>query len=395
MKKILLGLMVLFAVLLIISFSMSFVFAQTLGNETGMSKKDIANKTIEKIKKSLIDIKGNASLFPSWYNIGGLIGLEEINDGITEIEQEYAQASSDEEYSLIIANLDEIRVPYAVRISKIANLSFFDDVDQINLENIKEIGGGDYNENEDYKKAIVSWFSKNVQGSFSYKLISFYYDDGIENKLSVFNFRFIPKENAEGEAFFIVEKNKEEMLFEDETGLIEIEGAIGIPFEISSEKEFSFAIKEKVDFFEIPMYLSPSLDEIKIAASPTTTEKGFNYEKFWLGFFIVLIAAFIIYNILQQWYKKNYERYLFKNRGELYNLLNFSYNARKQGLTESEIRKRLKKVGWDSEKISYAVKKAQGKKVGMWEFPFFKWLEKRKVEQEMAKKRAQERAFGI
>ena len=63
---------------------------------------------------------------------------------------------------------------------------------------------------------------------------------------------------------------------------------------------------------------------------------------------------------------------------------------------ESEIRRMLKKAGWKSEQITYAIKKFEGKRTGMWEIPVFKWLENRKVKGEIAKRQgaARQQAAG-
>ena len=95
---------------------------------------------------------------------------------------------------------------------------------------------------------------------------------------------------------------------------------------------------------------------------------------------------FLIYIILQTWYKKNYEKHLFKNPNDLYNLINFIYNSRKAGLDEKEGRKKLLEKKWSKEQIVYAAKKLDGKRTGMWEIPMFKFIENRKVREELQKK---------
>jgi len=80
---------------------------------------------------------------------------------------------------------------------------------------------------------------------------------------------------------------------------------------------------------------------------------------------IVLLIAIIVYVILRQWYKKKYETYLFKNRNDLFNIVNFINNALSKGIKPEEVVKNLKQAGWHSEQISYAFKKVKGKKIGM------------------------------
>ncbi len=89
---------------------------------------------------------------------------------------------------------------------------------------------------------------------------------------------------------------------------------------------------------------------------------------------------------MQEWYKKKYESYLFKNKNDFYNLIYFIRNARAQRIPDEELRKKLGKAGWGGEQITYAIKKFDGKKVGMWEIPLFRGSERRKIQEEMIRR---------
>jgi hypothetical protein len=73
----------------------------------------------------------------------------------------------------------------------------------------------------------------------------------------------------------------------------------------------------------------------------------------------------VIYIVLQRWYRKRYEDYLFKNKNDLYNLFNFIEMQRRKGASESDIHGKLKKAGWSSEQIKYSMRKHAGKRTGM------------------------------
>jgi len=101
-----------------------------------------------------------------------------------------------------------------------------------------------------------------------------------------------------------------------------------------------------------------------------------------------LFLAFISYIVLQEWYKRYYEKSLFPNENDLYNLINFIYNSRVSGLRDSEIKSKLKGTGWSNEKITYAFKKIDGRRTGMWEIPLFKTFENKKVRTEIQKRQS-------
>ena len=61
-------------------------------------------------------------------------------------------------------------------------------------------------------------------------------------------------------------------------------------------------------------------------------------------------------------------------------------NAKNQKLSNEEIKTRLKKSNWRGEQIDYAIKKFEGKRIGMWEIPIFSRREKRILKEEMMKR---------
>ena len=80
--------------------------------------------------------------------------------------------------------------------------------------------------------------------------------------------------------------------------------------------------------------------------------------------------------VLQAWYRKKYENYLFKNKNNLYNIMTYIQNAKKKGMERNEIIENLKKAKWTREQINYAIRKYEGKKIiGIIERPFKKVLE--------------------
>jgi phage anti-repressor protein len=79
-----------------------------------------------------------------------------------------------------------------------------------------------------------------------------------------------------------------------------------------------------------------------------------------------LLILFIgVYLVLRAWYNKRYENYLFKNKNDLYNIATYITTAKRRGIPDKEIIENLKKSGWNSEQIRYAMRKYAGKKTGM------------------------------
>ena len=106
---------------------------------------------------------------------------------------------------------------------------------------------------------------------------------------------------------------------------------------------------------------------------------------------LLLFAGFWGYIGLQEWYKRYYENHLFKNKTDLFNLINFMNNAINQGLEKGYILRSLEKLRWKREQVIYAFNKFKGKRTGMWEIPLFKWVENKKVKEEISKRQNAER----
>ena len=104
-------------------------------------------------------------------------------------------------------------------------------------------------------------------------------------------------------------------------------------------------------------------------------------------FCILFFIAFVVYILLQEWYKRYYESYLFKDKNQLFNAIAFMNNAENQKMSKDEIFRKLKPYRWNSEQLHYAWNKLHGWRTGMWEIPLFKIFENKKVAEELAKRR--------
>jgi hypothetical protein len=160
-------------------------------------------------------------------------------------------------------------------------------------------------------------------------------------------------------------------------------------------------IPGKVSLTDAPLYLFPTLSELKQAfviascnnnnvcdASSGETWKNcrsdcspWHLALIWI--IVMIVILFIIYILLQEWYKRRYEDHLFKNKNDLYNLINFISNSEKQGLARDAIYSKLSEKEWDSEQIRYAYNKFHGKRTGMWEIPIFKFMENKEVTKQL------------
>ena len=139
----------------------------------------------------------------------------------------------------------------------------------------------------------------------------------------------------------------------------------------------TFSTTEDISFIDLPVFISPAINELSILKEPNEKdEQLLKLAIFILIIFLLVIIGIITYIILQEWYKKKYENYLFKNRNDLYNLISYVQSSKKKELKNKEIFDKLKKSGWKPEQVNYVMKKYSGKRTGMPEIPIGKILSK-------------------
>ena len=224
-------------------------------------------------------------------------------------------------------------------------------------------------------------------------MISIYYEDSIENIISEFVMQIQSKKTIDYPVYLVISEDKDNLIYLSENKSEETEGATGVVLDLSNSNTVKFAVEGSVDSFEIPIYLAPKSDKISITGEISEIPEESFWKRALIPFIILVIVFFVIYILLQEWYKKNYESHLFKNKNDLYNLIYFVSNAKNQRLLDNEIKIRLKKSNWKSEQIDYAIKKFEGKRVGMWEIPIFKWRDKKKINEEMMKRNARKMIY--
>ena len=250
------------------------------------------------------------------------------------------------------------------------------------MDILKTVGGGDYDSSESkYIDAIFAWNQENIETKITFKELSAKYENFEEPILRTFELK-INKKNETYNPYLILRKLdnlefKENYQEKNESGYVYIDLT-------GSQTTIAFSTTEDVDFADLPLFISPAISKLSILDEEDEKEETLlKLALFILILFFLVIIGFISYIILQTWYKKKYENYLFKNRNELYNLISYIQNSKKRGLENKEIIIKLKKAGWKSEQVTYIIKKYAGKRTGMFEIPIGKILsrfKKKKIE---------------
>ncbi|GAG37460.1 unnamed protein product, partial [marine sediment metagenome] len=238
------------------------------------------------------------------------------------------------------------------------------------------------------------------------KTYSFYFDDSTQQDLiSYVKITLKPKQDLD-EFYFVINEDSSNMKFNGDVNTKDVNSATAIIFSELSKSEsktIEFLYPKKLSL-NLPFYISPEFKNLQVRPVVGVCNNNKRCEKelgetskncrtdckplgrtvfLLIGLFVI---AFIIYIMIQEWYKRHYESALFPNKNHLFNLINFMSNSINQGLKKSEVFGKLKQIGWVNEKLGYAWKKLHGKRTGMWEVPLFKFVENKRVQRELERR---------
>jgi len=308
-------------------------------------------------------------------SLNSVLNLKEIEEEISGLQQKNLIASNDEDYLSIMNDLVKLIIPESVFATKsISSVGFYPDKNKINLEFLEDIYGSiPRDEKSNYIDSIILWNLENINAEINSKEFSVFYEDSTEFVLSVFEINI--KENKAFENSFLIIPKFDDLVFKENYGEQEKSGYFFIEL-TEDNKRIEFSTTEDIDFSVLPAFISPGIGELVIVSGKISEIKEKLSDQT-LAILVVLLITFIglvAYIIVQEWYKRKYEDYLFKNKNSLYNLISYIENAKAKHLKAKEISSKLKEAGWNSEQVRYVMRKYVGKRTGMFEIPTEKIL---------------------
>src|SRR3989344_866120 len=355
----------------------------------------IANQTIIEYKRRITNITSVINSYPTWIiqDIQKNIDLGNMSLRISSIESAYNSALDESDFQDIMIDLINLNVPVAV-----ATTSSGEDVplgagyESINVDYLEQIENKDVLDNSVLAEQVVGWMNEKFNPKISYKRIAKISEFDSDAIGTVFTIKTNPISSVNVKTYLIFGQDIEKSgMYKSNYSVKSISGA-GVDYVVldtSSSQIFEFVVYGDIDAETLGAFIAPSLSELTVV-SPSgkcninniceddesvdscpedCSTRWFKFTIF--GWIILFIVAIVFYIILQEWYKKNYQKSLFPESNDLYNLVNFIYNARKSGLSDNDIRFKLRQQGWSGEKIRFVFRKIEGKRIAMLEIPLF------------------------
>jgi len=268
------------------------------------------------------------------------------------------------EYSLYLNNLSMVNLPNSIYIKyqSQSQMQIYPQKNQIDPSLIDE----NYNSSnlEGYQDAIYNWQLNNKKVFVIFKEINKMVESS-DYLLEKFYTLRIENQNENTLESTLILKKYDNLVFDGNISYTD-KGNGYITINLPPEtKTISFATTQNVDSLNIPVIISPALSDLDVETTPTPIEVKDNTKLIIIISAIVVLIGIITWIILANWYKKKYEKHLFKDQNQLYNLVLFIEAERKRGKRKGEIVMELSKVGWTREQIRYASRKHANKNTGM------------------------------
>lgn len=338
---------------------------------TVASPKSILNATLTQKTSDLAKAKTDIAAFSTFIQgkLNKIVNLTSTETQLNSIKQDYASASTDADYIKVMKDLAGLEIPKSVFVSEQAEgVPFYPKKEHIDLDVLKEIGGGNYDSSKTsaYKDAIIAHEYADVD--FDYVQISVDYGYGTSEYVSTFN---MDADFENSKDYYIIFKD---LGFEFQGDSPETENGY-VYIETSEDKVIQFSILKKVDFTDLPVFISPGVNALSVSSSGGGSEvcnydgecdEGENWKNcrdcsgamtISIVIFLILAVGVVLYIIMRKWYKNKYEGHLFKNPTDLNNLMSFISGAKEKGMHHKEVSSKLKESGWKGEQIKFALKK--------------------------------------
>ncbi len=331
-----------------------------------IDSKELIQSRISDLEEKVVDLESKMSSFDSFtiLMIKNYLNFDEKKAKINNLKSNFSVInSSGGDYKVLIPSILNLSLPKSIQNVSIAPLTYFPLESSINLNPLKEIFNSSGYSGEGYISGIQYWHSENLETKIGINKILFLGDQG-ENlgELRVFKFNLF-KKNTISEDFYLIIGNLEGLTLNPSSGVMNSSGFKFI--KANNLQNIEIFTTEKIEFLDLPIFLSPDPEKVKIEEDTIISEEPGSLKILIIILLILVLFSVGLYFFLKRWYKLKYEKYLFPNRNDLYNIVTYISNLKLNNKTNEEIKVGLKKAGWSSEQITYVMKKYEGKNTGM------------------------------
>ncbi|VVB79174.1 PKD domain protein [uncultured archaeon] len=351
-----------------------------------VNPRDQLNQTFVAKRIRLNHANNDLLSLPSWYQnaVSRNVNLDYYQTELNNLESESRLATTDQDFLNVALKLYNLVMPWAIVITDKKVGPMVDNYNSFSPSIIQDIFPSSVGDDLlAYRSAMFEWQLENTNSTITRSLVRVFDENEIpRDVLSVYEINI--KSNSNDESYFVIQKDFTTISFSSDTAVVPKK--IGGNTYITVPAQDSISLKFYLNSTDYPvMFISPKLSLLSLNNSVGVCNFNLKCEAnlgenssncrsdcrpigwMWFWLVILLLVALVIYTILQEWYKRKYEEYLFTDRNELYNLLAFFSNGKLNKLSVPQMKVMLSQKGWDGEQIQYALLKSEGKNTGMFE----------------------------
>ena len=311
---------------------------------------------------------------------------------IKKIQGDSLQAVNTSEYDLLVQKLLSLSIPSDVAVGESGKVPIILGLDKIDTEFVQALANTSVPQDQEdiLRENLIDWNRRSYGGDVSFSVISVSDKNGERTPLLT-HFVVTPeaKVMASESIYFVIDRPLESIIFlgNPDVRSLTSDSVSGVAVSYTAQP-IEFYLEDSIQYQDLGAHFVPALDVLGDYREREQIQPK-EYPTGWVVFWLVSLILFtsIMYIILQEWYKRHYENYLFRNPDDLFNILTFIDNSRASGMEDNIVRRNLNGSSWTREQISYAFKKIDGKRTGMFEIPIFRNAEKRKIQDEIQKRK--------
>lgn len=325
--------------------------------------KELINATIESLLAQINSVSSQYSALEPWYRDMVELNLSVMNTTLLTYKSQLPTATA-QQLATMKSDIDMMNVPINITDSlRLLESIYYPNLENIEPQYIETVAGSAYDSSQraQYQNAIAAWQQENVDLRISGQVKTLVYPTTSEDKVTVVNVRLDSLNAGLGAVYLIFSlpsgiNYNSVKIKQGSYDIHNLNDAIGFEFSnLGSRETVSLALPGRHDFSSLMFYVSPKLEDLSIEGR-VTPGKGKKAPWGLAIFFIILIiliGAGLMWFIWRG-YSEKLERKLFKNKGDLYNIMSFIKNVEAKGARKDEINEQLEKAGWTREQINYA-----------------------------------------
>ncbi|MCL5018545.1 MAG: PKD domain-containing protein, partial [Candidatus Pacearchaeota archaeon] len=199
------------------------------------------------------------------------LNLTLIEAIVNEINDDLLTAVSESDFEAILTKILVINPPLSIaKTSSTDEILFFPETNNIDINAVKEISGGEYTAGKEsqYAEAVSAWYANSITTNMKFSEITLIYDT-YDKPLRVFEIRI--SRTGTDPANLII-KNMEGLFLDNRDSYSEKAGYVYKS--LNGETQVILSTTENVDFINLPLFVSPSLDNLVLAEWSPFEETG-------------------------------------------------------------------------------------------------------------------------